>query len=293
MMITKYKNGNTLTSIFSDGTKIREYENTPVVEFPESIDVKITNYCDLGCEYCHEVSTTEGLHGDLTKLLQVLEDLPEGVELAIGGGNPLSHPDLKSFLLLAKSRGWICNLTVNQGHILRYKEMLLDLISNELVKGVGVSITSNNLKPLEWIASVCDHVVWHVIAGVNKVNILDTLIPLSDKVLVLGYKHYGLGVKYFNDTVTKNLNQWFMYLPSYLGKCVVSFDNLAIEQLKIKRLFTEEGWNKFYMGDDFAFTMYLDAVKQEYAPTSRSDNRTKFSGIPLLDYFQEKRCYNI
>jgi hypothetical protein len=50
-------------------------------------------------------------------------------------------------------------------------------------------------------------------------------------------------------------------------------------------LFTTEGWDKFYMGDDFCFTMYIDAVKQEYAPTSRDANRMSFDEISLTDYF--------
>lgn len=48
----QYKNGNTLVTLLNDGTKIREYEGTPISEFPESIDIKITNYCDLACSFC-------------------------------------------------------------------------------------------------------------------------------------------------------------------------------------------------------------------------------------------------
>ena len=91
--IAKYTNGNTVVTILSDGTKIREYEGDPVILHPESIDVKITDYCDMGCAYCHESSTTSGSHADLKTLLGIIHDLPAGVELAIGGGNPLSHPD--------------------------------------------------------------------------------------------------------------------------------------------------------------------------------------------------------
>lgn len=61
-IINTYKNGNTSVTLYNDGTKVREYEGTPNIVHPESIDVKITNYCDLGCAYCHESSTTEGKH---------------------------------------------------------------------------------------------------------------------------------------------------------------------------------------------------------------------------------------
>ena len=95
----KYLNGNTSVVIYQDGTKVREILDIESNGFihPESIDVKITNYCDMGCLYCHESSTTSGTHANLERLLKIIKCLPSGVELAIGGGNPLSHPDLISF----------------------------------------------------------------------------------------------------------------------------------------------------------------------------------------------------
>lgn len=83
------------------------------------------------------------------------------------------------------------------------------------------------------------------------------------------------------------MNKWCKLLRSYIGKCTISFDNLAIEQLNVKKLFTIEGWEQFYMGDDFCFTMYIDAVKQEYAPTSRSDKRVGFKESSLINYFSK------
>lgn len=288
--LVKYQNGNTCVTILKDGTKIREYESTPKIVHPESIDVKITNFCDMGCSYCHESSTTKGVHGDLNRLLQVIDCLPAGVELAIGGGNPLSHPNLIEFLQVLKSRGIIANLTVNQGHLKTFQDMLVYLIKDDLVKGVGISITNNNFTYVKPLLQLTDNIVYHLIAGVNKVEVVEKLMELGTcKVLVLGYKLFGFGVKYYNKEVDLELKKWYKMLPSLVGKCTLSFDNLAIEQLKVKRLFTVEGWNKFYMGDDFCFTMYIDAVKQEYAPTSRSNKRVSFSECSLLEYFSTRK----
>lgn len=286
-----YKNGNTTVTIKSDGTKIREYEDRPVVEHPESIDIKITDYCDMGCLYCHESSTKSGIHADLSILLKTLECLPAGVELAIGGGNPLSHPDLIPFLTELKNRGLIANITVNQGHLKTYQELLVCLIKEELVKGLGISVTSNNFNYIEPLLKLTNNIVYHIIAGVNDVSIMDKLSKLNNcKVLVLGYKKFGFGVDHHSKEVDECIKKWFIYIPKYLGKCVLSFDNLAIEQLKINRLFTEQGWDNFYMGDDFCFTMYIDAVKQQYAPTSRNSERTSFEKYnTLVEYFNVNR----
>jgi len=288
--IAEYKNGNTFVKIMNDGTKIREYEGTPNISHPESIDVKITNYCDNGCRYCHEMSTAKGIHGDLNKLLNIIKDLPSGVELAIGGGNPLSHPDLIPFLFELKKRGIISNITVNQAHLYQFNNLIASLIKDGLIHGIGISITSLNFEYIKSILKLTDNVVFHLIAGVNKIDIIDKLIQLEKcKILILGYKTFGFGIDYFNDSIKNELQRWNILLRKYIGKCTMSFDNLAIEQLNVKKLFTIEGWEKFYMGDDFCFTMYIDAVKQEYAPTSRSLNRKSFNEISLINYFISER----
>lgn len=286
--IANYQNGNTIVSILEDGTKIREYEGLPEIVYPESIDVKITNYCDMGCLYCHEMSTKKGIHADLNQLFDVLYELPPGIELAIGGGNPLSHPDLIKFLQRLKEKGIIANITVNQGHLKKYQDLLISLIKEELVKGIGISITSNNYIFIKKLIKITDNIVYHLIAGVNKIEIVDELIQLGKcKILVLGYKLFGFGINYYNHEILFELKKWHRNLHKLIGKCILSFDNLAIDQLKVKRLFTETGWNKFYMGDDFVFTMYIDAVKKQYAPTSRSNERKSFSEYSLLEFFKK------
>ena len=47
----------------------------------------------------------------------------------------------------------------------------------------------------------------------------------------------------------------------------------AIKQLKLQRFFSKEEWEKFYMGDDGKFTMYVDLVKKQYAKSSTSTTR--------------------
>jgi len=287
--IAKYQNGNTTVTILRDGTKMREYPNLPEIVHPESIDVKITDYCDMGCAYCHESSTQKGTHSDLDKLLLIIDGLPPGVELAIGGGNPLAHPGLVPFLQTLKMRGIIANLTVNQGHLKTYQNMLIYLITDDLVKGVGISVTSNNFTYIKPLLEISDNIVYHLIAGVNSTDAIDKLINLGKcKVLILGYKLFGFGVKFHSKEVDIELKKWYKILPSFIGRCSLSFDNLAIEQLNVKRLFTHDGWSNFYMGDDFCFTMYIDAVKQEYAPTSRSNSRTSFKDCSLLEYFANR-----
>ena len=66
-ILHSYDNGNVKVTLYTDGTKIQEWSDneTPNPEFPNSMDIKITNYCDLSCKFCHEMSTLQGKHGNL------------------------------------------------------------------------------------------------------------------------------------------------------------------------------------------------------------------------------------
>ena len=259
MIITKYTNGGYEVTLHSDGTKVRERVGTLPPMFPESIDLKITNYCDAGCAYCHENSTTKGLHGDLS---HIAERLVPGMEIAIGGGNPLSHPGLREFLQELKQKGCIANITVNEQHFGKDVE---DLIADGLVYGVGYSYRT---KPcyLDY-----EHLVTHIIVGVTPYQ-----PNLGKKLLLLGYKDFGRGVirqKHVND----NIKSWYIGLFDACRAYRLLFDNLAITQLNPKRLFKID-YDKFYMGNDGEFTMYVDAVEQTYAVCSTSTVRHPIDG---------------
>jgi MoaA/NifB/PqqE/SkfB family radical SAM enzyme len=139
-LLHSYKNGNYTVNLFADGTKEKfTDDNFFKADFPDSMDLKITNYCDANCPMCHENSNICGKHANLDA--PFLNTLPKGIELAIGGGNPLSHPDLLPFLKRMKNSGIICNITVNEKHLLSNNALIDQLIEEKLVWGVGVSIT--------------------------------------------------------------------------------------------------------------------------------------------------------
>ena len=54
------------------------------------------------------------------------------------------------------------------------------------------------------------------------------------------------------------------------GFKIVSFDNLAIEQLHLKDKLSEKEWEMFYGGDDGTVTFFIDLVKGVFARSSLS-----------------------
>lgn len=288
--MASYQNGNCWVRLYRDGTKVRVCDGAPAPVHPESIDVKVTNFCDAGCRYCHEMSTRRGVHGDLERAAAILGQLPAGVEIAIGGGNPLSHPDLVPFLEQLRAGGIVPNLTVNQLHLAPFAGLLDDLRRRDLVFGLGISYRQLDAALSAFIAP---RTVVHLIAGVQTP---DDLTALSQRhpqatVLLLGYKQVGRGIRFYSDAVAQNLRRWHEELPRFLHSgLTLSFDNLAIAQLGVRRLFTDAGWQRFYMGDDGTMSMYMDMVRQEFAPMSTSATRTPIGQHTVREMFAAVRA---
>jgi hypothetical protein len=297
----EYQNGNVEVTIDYDGTSVRKWPGDSLEnakpEFPCSIDFHLTNFCtnnivDGGsCGFCHESSTMKGRHADLVSSINILKGLPKGVEIAIGGGNPLSYPQLDEFLQNLRDMGLVANLTVNSRHINEYFPKIIELYKNSLINGLGISYNPKYRgsiihlwKTLEWIMTpefheykknprwCIDRMVLHAIAGVDNPEHFRKELSLP-KMLVLGYKQFGMGKKFFMENSTKvnnNIKVWRYWISTIMGITNVSFDNLALEQLDIKNRVPEDIWKKYYLGEDGTFSMYIDSVKQEFAIGSTS-----------------------
>ena len=286
-----YKNGNFATKIFSDGTKIRETEDDEFIpEFAENMDIKISNYCDMGCKFCHEGSTKNGKHGDVLNQ-KFIETLHPYQEVALGGGDATSHPDLIPFLHKLKDRKVIVNMTVNQQHFEQKQELIKKLVDEKLIYGLGVSLVNPTDEFISLIQKYPNAVI-HVINGILTPSDIETLSDKNLKMLILGYKQLRRGNEWYSEnhenTITKQ-----MWLKENLGSIiehfkVVSFDNLAIEQLEVQRLMSQEEWNEFYMGDDSEFTYFIDMVEKKFAKNSTTPIGERYELLDSVDEMFEK-----
>ena len=277
-----YKNGNYSVTLFSDGTKVRRTDDNKFIPaFAENCDVKITDRCDGGCPMCYEGCTSEGKHGDILND-KFINSLHVGTELALNG-NDLTHPHLVSFLKRIKEKGVIANLTVNQMHFERHYSMLKALTDNKLIWGLGVSLREPTHYFIEHLKGISNAVIHTIVGVVTEQDIL----KLSDqnlKILILGYKPTGRGKEYADnniDSILKNTLWLHNHLADLTDKfSCVSFDNLAIKQLDVKRIMSEDKWERFYMGDDGMFTFYIDLVNKTF---SKNSIIAKEKSIPIND----------
>ena len=279
-LLSHYKNGNYKVMLFEDGTKIRYNDEDKLIpEFPESMDMKISNYCPFMCQHCHEQSTPEGEYG---KILNhpFIKTLHKGTELALGGGAVTYHPDLIPFLKELKEQEVFPSITINQQEF--YDSKIDYLINNKLIYGLGVSFVSYDEEMWNKILAYPNAVV-HLIAGYHSSDVFEYFANKGAKILILGYKNWGRGEEYlkqYSNQIKVRIKELKEMLPTLFAKCkVVSFDNLSIKQLDLKSLINEEKWKEFYMGDDGQYTLYVDMVKQECAKSSTSPDRR-----PLNDF---------
>lgn len=311
-----YKNGTYVVRINSFGTKTykgREF----IADFPDSLDIKITEQCQHNCPFCHESSKLSGKHGDLNELLLKLKGLPEGVELAIGGGNALLHPDLEDFLEQLKNHFRVA-LTVHWKDIIddSSREKIKKLEENNLIDSLGISLADTKLKEIEetidtnklvrgfflkFGSDISIPIVFHVIPGITKTKTFKKILwdgIQYPKILILGFKQFGKASK--KSLPEKEFKEWkelirefYRTASDFVRVCkTIAFDNLALEQLEVKEIFSEEYWKEHYLGDEFTHSMYVDACKREFGQTSRSPYSERKSWDDydtVIDYFKNNR----
>lgn len=284
--LATYLNGGYRIELFPDGTKIRETLDASVPPpLPEQMDLKITDWCDAACAWCHEKSSAKGKHGDVTAMLELLTQLPAGAEIAIGGGDPLSHPEFERLVTGLAEHGLVPSVTVNGKHFARHRNTLERLTGERKLYGVGVSY-ADEIPDWDY-----PHMVLHLIAGVHKPEVLDEATRRL-KVLLLGYKQFGRGIKHFTlrqAGVESTLAAWYRELFWVAKEHHISFDNLAIEQLRPERLFASDAqYQSRYMGQEGMHSMYVDGVTQTFGLSSYSESRPVWSDMRTM--FAEVRA---
>lgn len=285
-----YKNGNYVVCIMDDGTKIRRTDDDEFIpSFAENVDVKITSNCSVGCPFCYEGCTKEGKHGDLFGY-PFINSLHPYTEMALNG-NDMNHPDLERFLAFLKEKKVFANITVHQNQFMDNYEKIKEYANSKLIHGIGISY---NHYDEDFINKVREfpNAVLHTINGIITLDDFRQLRDLGLKVLVLGYKDLRRGKGYlekWKNIVEYHQVKLYDALPRIIEEGwfkVMSFDNLAIEQLSVRRLLSEDDWEEFYMGDDGNYTFYIDMVDGKFARNSLSQERYDIGDKTIDEMFK-------
>lgn len=78
-----------------------------------SVDLKVTDYCDYGCNFCYQNSKITGKHADLDYVKRILDFLNENdvLEIVVGGGEPTKYPYIFDVFLETVKRRLFFSLT--------------------------------------------------------------------------------------------------------------------------------------------------------------------------------------
>ena len=119
-MIRKHFKGYNFVCIPETGATFRWgdtlSENPYRAPWPELADVSISNYCTNGCKYCYKSSNEKGRFMSLEEYEFVLDQLTSEkygsiFQVALGGGEPLLHPQFNKILEVTENRNIVPNYT--------------------------------------------------------------------------------------------------------------------------------------------------------------------------------------
>ena len=269
----------------------------PLVKFdtPLLVDLKITNWCDKGCNFCYQDSTPDGIEGDAKKISNILYHLAEGgvFEVAIGGGEPTSHPKFVEILEYCHSHYITPNFTTKSLKWMEDKEILKAV--QEFCGGFAYSPSNSNdikafieaLKNFNfkrgWQANQSIHLIPELLTPEEFEEMLRKAHSYYLSVTLLGLKNVGRGES------SKILN------PSWVETILAlradfNCPSLSVDTDLARRY--PEGIAKINPNKTMWFTeeggrsMYIDAVTSRFAPSSYSKPEA-FKPLPRkLDIFE-------
>ena len=278
-LLGSYHNGNYFVELYQDGTKKYYCDQDQMIsEFPETLDINISNRCDQNCKFCYQNCSKAGKVANLSQFTSLVDNIKPWTEIAING-NDINDQQLIEWLQYCKQRNIIVNVTINGNHLVTNLKHVKYLQENNLIYGLGVSVQTIS-QPILNAIKQCKNVVLHLVCGICNQKVLQTLYDQNFKVLFLGFKKCGKGDWYYErhgDVVEENIN----YVKDNLKQIVkhfqvVSFDNLALVQLDVRNSISEQAWEKYYLGKDGTRSMYLDFVNETFHVSSIS--KDMFSG---------------
>lgn len=178
------------------------------LQYPEFLDIKITNWCDAGCHHCYQNSTRKETHySNVTdKLRKFFDSIPEGqlpYQIAYGGGEPTAHPEFIEILELTKEYGISPNFTTNGTNVVNWSCNKLEKVAS-LVGGVAVSM-HGHLKeiPLKAVRILnafniptnTHHIISNAVSIDKFVSLCEVLDPYIEYFVLLPYTNTGRAAK--------------------------------------------------------------------------------------------------
>ncbi len=274
------------------GAKLRlsfsEKKETPTrSSIPELIDIKVTDYCEMGCKFCYMGSTKKGRHASwkyLSGLAQLLGQ-SKVAECALGGGEPLSHPDIFNFISCLRSAGVkAVNFTTRQLDWLSDPQSVQKLLGENGCFAYSVddekgldrlhkAITENGYtirhpsgysRDEKAIRATAQYVMG-VLPEDKFKQLLEKAKELEISLTFLGFKHTGRGVHF----KPHDYSNWIQILKDS-GYWHARIDTALAKEFEKELLEADVSATTFHT-DEGRFSCWIDAVNQKIGVSSYTD----------------------
>lgn len=264
----------------------RSFDDNPIfAPIPELADISISNRCSKGCSFCYKDSTPKGHLMTYDEYCQVLDSLCSRdnctvFQVAIGGGEPLEHPDFFMIVEETVKRGIILNFTTNG-------QLLTPKVYAKLKGKVGaMAISASSIKEIELIKPMLKgndgikvniHYVLSTDSIQDAVGIVNgeynNLLNGINAVVFLTFKPAGRGKK---EQVLKNeadTDAFIKAIKTSKCSCKIGFDACFVPMLIHRQTVREEMVDTCEGG---FFSVYIDEY-MNVSPCSFSQGRDAYS----------------
>lgn len=246
--------------------------------YPELVDLKITDFCPYNCSFCYTDSTIKGKEAEYYNIYRVLNILSEMkvFEVAIGGGEPTTHKNFIAIIKDCRNVGIIPNFTTYNIGWLNNPKMWIPITDNcgsfaysvnddiktLTIDNIYEKLTENGIEDKIKVSIQC-------IIGVCKTNTIETIIKkcidYNFSLTLLGYKETGRGNQYIerenNSIEIFNLIKKLKYKPNIsIDTALAKEWEPLLKESKIPR--------QMYHLEEGKFSCYIDAVNKKIGPSS-------------------------
>lgn len=273
----------------AQGTRFRfTLGSYPRCSVPELADVKITDFCDVGCDFCYMNSTPLGNHASTKDIYSVVDALASHkvFEIAYGGGETTDHPDFLDILRYTREKGIVPNFTTRKpAHVRKYADQILPYIG-------GFAVSAETAEQAYSISHLLRDIpnrycVFHYVMGLHPTSNLASFLQAAHgvgwRVTLLGYKTSGRG----SSRVPHNYDDWLVVVSDLIdrGLCPdLSIDTPLAAQFE--SLLPVD--HRFFHTKEGAYSMYVDCVTMRMGASSfsGSSNLHPFTPGTWLDTYR-------
>jgi hypothetical protein len=243
---------------------------------PELVDIKITNYCPFGCEFCYQSSTTKGKHADGYKLYSLAIALAKlkVFEVALGGGEPTLYDNFETVLKYFRETGIVPNFTTKNLAWLRDPKKWQKIM--ELAGAFAYSVTRREEIEelgllLDYNGIARDRANLHVVMGTIDIYAFGSLLRAANdqslSMTLLGYKSHGFGKDYKPIPYPWWLDEVKEAAKDRTYGASIAIDTVIAKEYE-KEILEADVPNYLFTTKEGKFSCYIDAVAMKMGPSS-------------------------